>query len=84
MPIYEFRCQGCGQVFEHLALRQGDEGQASCPACGGEELARVMSACSSVVEGSPGGSAQPAGGVEKRSCGDSGSCSTITLPGHSR
>jgi putative FmdB family regulatory protein len=84
MPIYEFRCQACGRVFEHLALRQGEKGQAQCPGCGGEELARVMSACSSVVEGGSGSAGQPAGGVESRSCGDSGSCATITLPGHSR
>jgi len=83
MPIYEFRCDACGEVFELLAITAKDEKGAACPQCGGEELTRVLSACASVVEGSgPGDS--PAAGVENRSCAGSGSCTTLTLPGHQR
>ena len=85
MPIYEFRCDGCGQVFEHLALTKKEEKQASCPECGGEDLSRVMSACASVVESSaPGGNAAAAPQMQSRSCANAGNCSTITLPGHER
>jgi putative FmdB family regulatory protein len=85
MPIYEFRCDGCGQVFEHLALTKNEEKQACCPECGGEDLSRVMSSCASVVESS--GTSQGAAAstqVENRSCPNVGNCGTITLPGHER
>lgn len=42
MPIYEYGCQDCGKVFEHLARRLGDE-PASCPACGSKDLKRALS-----------------------------------------
>lgn len=81
MPIYEFRCQSCQEVFEHLAITSGEIVELKCPSCGGSDLTRVMSTCSSVVSGSA--SAPSAGGpqVETRSCADSGNCGTITLPG---
>ena len=49
MPIYEFRCESCQEIFEHLAITAGEIVELKCPACGGSDLARVMSACSSVV-----------------------------------
>lgn len=84
MPIYEFRCESCQEVFEHLALSQGETLDLRCPACGGESLSRVLSTCAAVV--TEGGSPAPAGPapVQNRSCGQGSSCSTITLPGYSR
>lgn len=84
MPIYEFRCEGCGQVFEHLALTSKEQKQACCPECGGKALSRVMSSCASVVESgsSCGASASPQ--VQSRTCPNVGNCGTITLPGHER
>jgi putative FmdB family regulatory protein len=85
MPIYEFRCDGCGEVFELLALTKKEEKKACCPECGGEDLSRVMSTCASVVESS--GSSQSASAapqMQNRSCANAGNCSTITLPGHER
>lgn len=84
MPIYEFRCEGCGEVFEHLALTQKEEKQACCPQCGGQELSRVMSACASVVESSGPSQGSAAPQMQSRSCANAGNCSTITLPGHER
>ena len=80
MPIYEFRCESCQEVFEHLAITSGEVLEAKCPKCNGVELTRVMSACSSVVSG---GGAPSASGpqVENRSCPNAGNCGTITLPG---
>ena len=85
MPIYEFRCQACQQVFEHLALSQEEGAGICCPACGGQELARVLSSCATIMGGPaprPAAAANPS--LQNRSCGQAGSCSTITLPGHSR
>lgn len=83
MPIYEFRCDSCQQVFEHLAMGQGDGFEAKCPHCGGKELSRVMSSCASVVSGSAGGGESGAT-LENRSCGKENSCTTLTLPGYTR
>ena len=85
MPIYEFRCQACQQVFEHLALSQQEGLGICCPSCGGQDLTRVLSACATVMGDSvstPSQSADPC--VQNRSCQNAGSCSTITLPGHTR
>src|SRR6266566_433285 len=44
MPIYEYRCLDCGEVFSHLVLTFTDaSGQRPCPVCGGEQARRVMS-----------------------------------------
>lgn len=40
MPIYEYACRTCGEEFE--ALIRGEEG-ASCPACAGEDVERLLS-----------------------------------------
>ena len=80
MPIYEFICQECRNTVELLALKKGDLLELKCPECDSENLERVLSKVS-VNASSPGGRQQPA--VENRSC-TSGSCSTITLPGHSK
>jgi putative FmdB family regulatory protein len=40
MPIYEYSCDGCKHQFETLV--RGSETPV-CPACGGGELARVLS-----------------------------------------
>jgi len=84
MPIYEFRCDACGEIFELLALNSKEQKEARCPHCGGEDLARVMSACASVVDNSPSSGASAAPQMQSRSCANSGSCATITLPGHER
>lgn len=42
MPIYEFRCEACGERFEAL-VDAGTE-SASCRACGTDGAERVLSA----------------------------------------
>ncbi len=44
MPIYEYRCLECGEVFSHLFLQPtGAVGQAQCSACGSEQTQRLIS-----------------------------------------
>jgi putative FmdB family regulatory protein len=43
MPIYEFECEGCGEVFEELVAVGA---AAPCPECGSERTRRLMSAVS--------------------------------------
>lgn len=43
MPIYDFKCRGCGKVSEILV--RSAEGQAGrCPDCGGGNMERLISA----------------------------------------
>jgi putative FmdB family regulatory protein len=43
MPIYEFECEGCGEVFEELIAAGA---AAPCPECGLERTRRLMSTVS--------------------------------------
>jgi putative FmdB family regulatory protein len=40
MPIYNYRCSGCGSEFERLVRSDSD---VACPDCHGRELERLMS-----------------------------------------
>lgn len=42
MPIYEFRCKGCGQKFEER-LPSTDISGVQCPRCGSTEVSRLIS-----------------------------------------
>jgi putative FmdB family regulatory protein len=43
MPLYEFKCSGCGNVFEFLA-RSSTDAPEKCPKCGAEKPAKQFSA----------------------------------------
>jgi len=43
MPVYEYRCQRCGTSFEYLRLHSSPAAQ--CPACSGQDLDQLISAC---------------------------------------
>lgn len=42
MPLYEFRCEGCGEEFEEL-VSSSEVGEVTCPSCGAEEVRRLQS-----------------------------------------
>lgn len=50
MPIYEYRCEDCGQVNEHLQ-KMADAPIGECPACGGSHYTRLLSAGSFQLKG---------------------------------
>lgn len=63
MPIYEYRCLECGEVFSHLFLRSTDAvGQTQCSACGSDQTRRLISsfAIGGKVDPGPGRAAWPA------------------------
>ncbi len=79
MPIYEFKCLGCGHVFELLKLKREDEKSGmECPKCGSPEAERILSSVSLITSG---------GGKKSRqtvkTCG-SGSCTSFEIPGPKR
>jgi putative FmdB family regulatory protein len=63
MPIFEFRCQICGHLFEELVFRQGEIEELSCPKCGARQISQLLSSFA------PAGSAKSSGGSSSGSCG---------------
>jgi putative FmdB family regulatory protein len=43
MPIYEYRCRGCGRKVSVLTLRVSEAVDATCDRCGSRDLTRLMS-----------------------------------------
>jgi putative FmdB family regulatory protein len=77
MPIYEFRCLACNELFEALVMGSGDdETEILCPHCKQANFERVISRTSHQVRSGRGNGPR----VENHNC-PSGSCSTVTLPG---
>ena len=50
MPIFEYECRECRKQFEHLE-RVGSP-PAECPACGAEQVQRLVSLCAASSESS--------------------------------
>ena len=77
MPLYEYKCQGCGQVFE-IIQRFSDEPLSTHEACGGA-VERLISAPGLHFKGSGwyitdyarGGGASPANGGKNGGSNDS-------------
>ncbi len=77
MPIYEFRCLKCQELFEFLAVRSEDTMETRCPHCGAEDFERVMSSTNFAVgSGTEGGSASK----QTRTC-SGGNCTTYEIAG---
>lgn len=50
MPIYEYRCESCGFQKEHLQ-KMSDAPITTCPSCGGESYAKLLSAAGFQLKG---------------------------------
>ena len=78
MPIYEFKCLKCRNLFELLILNDDPDVEMKCPACRSEAFERVMSATHFAVGGRSGEKATV--DSQTRSC-PGGSCTTYDIPG---
>lgn len=79
MPIYEFKCLGCGHVFELLKLKKEDEKSGmKCTKCSSLEIERILSSVSVITSSGGKKSKQTV-----KSCG-SGSCTSFEIPGPKR
>lgn len=78
MPLYEFRCLKCQELFELLVMGENDTVEMKCPHCGENDFERVMSAASYSMSGGGGCAAGPS--VQTRTC-SGGSCTTYDIPG---
>ncbi|MCS7149220.1 MAG: zinc ribbon domain-containing protein [Caldimicrobium sp.] len=70
MPIYEFQCKDCGEVFEELVLGSNCQG-VKCKRCKSSQISKLMSQ----VAFKSGGKFVSASGSACSSC-SSGSCSS--------
>ncbi len=41
MPIFEYKCNACGEDFERLVMKKDEE--ITCPKCGQKELKKKLS-----------------------------------------
>jgi len=78
MPIFEFRCMDCGEVFEKLFMSSDEKWEMACPQCKSQSLERVVSTTNYAIGVGPGGN-QPK--ITAKSCGGSNQCMTLDLPG---
>ena len=81
MPLFEFRCLKCNDLFEILVVGKQDNLEMRCPHCGAEDFERVMSSTAYAM--APGTRQATNPGVQSRQCG-AGSCTTMTLPGYTK
>jgi putative FmdB family regulatory protein len=68
MPIYEYRCQDCGNKFEKLLRRSSEADGLECPSCGQKRLQQEFSTFAAHS-----GTAKPANGPM---CPSGGPCPT--------
>jgi putative FmdB family regulatory protein len=60
MPIYEYRCRGCGGDFERYVHSAATA--VACPSCTSGEVSRKLSVFGLRSDGSPVASTVPSGG----------------------
>ena len=77
MPIYEFRCLACGNLFEKLFITSNEEVDIQCPKCQSTSFERVISRNNHVVGTGKGSKTA----VTTKSCGSGSDCVTLEIPG---
>ncbi|HET7342080.1 MAG TPA: zinc ribbon domain-containing protein [Methylomirabilota bacterium] len=60
MPIYEYRCRGCGKDFETYV--PGASTKVSCPACASRDITRKLSVFGLKSDSGAVASSMPSGG----------------------
>ncbi|KJR95950.1 MAG: FmdB family transcriptional regulator [Peptococcaceae bacterium BRH_c4a] len=78
MPIFEFRCLECGNIFEKLFIKTGEEVIIECPKCKSPSFERVISRTNYVMGSGKGGSKPK---VTTKSCSSGNDCMTLEIPG---
>lgn len=54
MPIFEYECQDCGEIFELFMQRREPSASPKCPACGKANVDRLWSAFAQRIDGDRG------------------------------
>jgi putative FmdB family regulatory protein len=72
MPLYEYRCGGCGQTFEQLRRMQDADRDLACPKCKSGEVERLLSTFASRMASAPGSGGLAPCGQPASACGGGG------------
>ena len=78
MPIFEFRCLECSNIFEKIFLSSDERADIECPECRSMSFERVVSK-SSYVMGMGSGGSKPK--ITSKSCSSGNSCMSLDIPG---
>ena len=78
MPIFEFRCLECGEIFEKLFIGSDERVDLECPECNAVSCERVVSTTNYVKGPGPGGNKPK---LTEKSCTPGNKCYTLDLPG---
>jgi putative FmdB family regulatory protein len=62
MPIYEYRCRRCGEVFEKIQKVNEKVNTLQCPYCGEQKPEKILSSFFSSKGPEPSSSCGPPGG----------------------
>jgi putative FmdB family regulatory protein len=78
MPIFEFRCLECSNLFEKIFLSSDEKADIECPECRSVSFERVVSKTSYVMGMGTDGSKPK---ITSKSCSSGSSCMSIDIPG---
>ena len=53
MPIYEYRCDGCGHQFEDVCSSAEADQTDECPKCGKSKVKRLVSSFATAGDSKP-------------------------------
>jgi putative FmdB family regulatory protein len=65
MPIYEYRCRKCEEVFERLMKVNESGDSLACPYCGEKKSEKILSCFSSSKGSESSSSCGPTGGSSR-------------------
>ncbi|MBI3575322.1 MAG: zinc ribbon domain-containing protein [Gammaproteobacteria bacterium] len=82
MPIYEYRCEACGQALE-VMQKLGDAALKDCPSCSRPALKKLISAAGFQLKGSGWYATDFKGGAKKPSEAPSSNSDSDTKKTHS-
>jgi len=77
MPIYEYKCNDCGNIFETLVLGKNEPNK--CEICGKGNISRMMSVCGFLSKNGTGETVSSSAGSSSCSGCSSTSCSSCGL-----
>jgi putative FmdB family regulatory protein len=73
MPIYEYKCEGCGKNYEQIRRMSDADSNLECPECQSREVKRQLSSFAAHSGGTPQRSGpMGGGGCGMGACGSGG------------
>lgn len=68
MPIFEYKCDDCGNQFEKLVRRSAEADAVECPSCGQKHLTTQYSTFAAHAHGGQKAAPKPSGGCGGPAC----------------